>query len=124
MFKANCLLVISIINKNDMINNVTNNNVTNNNVINTIKSDNMTYTVNEIIGDQINKSNKIINYYLSKEVAYYNNLLPYIKNYTGLYKSWYRNGTLRVEMSYVNGIAKGNMNFYSEDGILLDTQVY
>jgi antitoxin component YwqK of YwqJK toxin-antitoxin module len=99
-------------------------------VTNELYNNVMNYKINDIIY-------RNINYYFSKERAFYEldydfftysyepldklYYLFYFNNqYTGIHKVWFDSGQLKEEFYHINGILEGTYTEYNENGMLIN----
>jgi len=103
-------------------------------VTNELYNNVMNYKINDII-------NRNINYYFSKERAFYEldydfftdsyqsldklYYLFYFNNqYTGIHKVWFDSGQLKEEFYHINGILEGTYTEYNENGMLKNQYMF
>lgn len=62
--------------------------------------------------------NQFIYYYTNELNAQMEKINPYDKNYTGKYKEWYEDGTLKLSCTHINGRRYGMVKEYYPTGYL------
>lgn len=120
-FRGDKFKVVKIINVNDST-------IQKTKIVNSFEGHKVTYEVNGIV--RAEKFNQNINIVCSSGIHYFKTIPPAYffaeipNNFTGIFCSWYENGTKQLEGEYVDGKPLGKYTYWDEDGTKMCEGMY